>query len=104
MHAVVVGANGLVGSRLAALLLKQGHQVTGFGRGPQRSGSGAYVSVDLSEGTRLQTLLADARPDVIINCSAMTDVDGCEREPEKAYVANVEGVAALCRGAKASGD
>jgi dTDP-4-dehydrorhamnose reductase len=103
MRAVVVGSNGLVGSRLTALLNKQGHQVTGFGRGAQRSGSGAYVSVDLSESARLVSTLSELKPDVVINCSAMTDVDGCEREPEKAYVANVEGVAALCRGARATG-
>ena len=103
MRAVVVGSNGLVGSRLAALLGNQGHDVIGFGRGAQRGGSGAYVSIDLGESARLVAALTDARPDVIINCSAMTDVDGCEREPEKAYVANVEGVAALCRGAKAAG-
>lgn len=105
MHAAVVGANGLVGSRLVALLLAQGHRVTALARGPKRGGPApsAYVSIDLAEGARLVGVLAEARPEVVVNCSAMTDVDGCEREPEKAYVANVEGVAALCRGAKACG-
>lgn len=103
MQAFVVGANGLVGSRLVSLLQKQGHQVTSVGRGARRGGTGTYLSIDLAEGQKLQAAIAEARPEVVINCSAMTDVDGCEREPEKAYVANVEGVAALCRGAKAAG-
>jgi dTDP-4-dehydrorhamnose reductase len=103
MKAVVVGANGLVGSRLVALLHQQGHQVTSVGRGPARGKHTQFLSIDLSEGAKLQAALAEVRPDVVFNCSAMTDVDGCEREPDKAYVANVEGVAALCRGAKAAG-
>ncbi len=31
------------------------------------------------------------RPDVIIHCAAMTDVDECEIQPEKAYLINTDG-------------
>jgi len=41
-------------------------------------------------------------PTVIINCAAMTDVDGCEIEREKAWNANVTLVEHLARASKAT--
>ena len=48
MRVLVTGANGLVGSRLRGSVCQRGHEVTGFGRGPRRFGSGpvAYVTVE----------------------------------------------------------
>lgn len=104
MHALVVGANGLVGSRLVTQLLSQGHRVSAIARGEQRCDArAAYHQADLGEREGLAQLVAAAKADVLVNCAAMTDVDGCEREPDKAYVANVEGVATLCRAARAAG-
>ena len=104
MRAVVTGANGLVGGRLIRLLSSRGHEVIGLGRGHQRTtelGGGKYVSVELGNSETLASALKELRPDVIINCAAMTDVDGCERDPSGAYTANVEGAANLARSARA---
>lgn len=104
MRILVVGANGLVGSRLVAELLAREHRVTGMGRGASRLDPKVpYVSVDLSEAERITKTIEATRPEVIVNCAAMTDVDGCEREPSKAWAANVEGVATLARAARAAG-
>jgi dTDP-4-dehydrorhamnose reductase len=104
MHALVVGANGLVGSRLVATLVKQGHRVSAIGRGPRRLTTTAeYHSVDLADAATLQATITAAQPELILNTAAMTDVDGCEREPEKAFAANVDGVATLARTAKSLG-
>src|SRR5262249_33707939 len=37
------------------------------------------------------------RPDAVIHCGAWTDVDGCEREPARAHLANAEGTAHVAR-------
>ncbi|MCC6337856.1 MAG: SDR family oxidoreductase [Myxococcales bacterium] len=104
MRALVVGANGLVGSRLVAELLRREHRVTAMGRGPVRVTSKVpWVSLDLSEAERVTMTIEVTKPEVIINCAAMTDVDGCEREPAKAWTANVEGVATLSRAARVAG-
>ncbi len=104
MRALVVGANGLVGSRLVAELSGRGHRVTGLGRGASRLGAAVpFVSVDLAQADALATTIEVTRPEVVINCAAMTDVDGCEREPAKAWTANVEGVATLAKAARAAG-
>ncbi len=49
--------------------------------------------------------LADSRPDVMIHCAAMTDVDGCARNPDLAYHVNAFGtqnVALACQKAGAA--
>jgi dTDP-4-dehydrorhamnose reductase len=104
MRALVVGANGLVGSRLVPVLVGAGAQVTALARGPARASwpGVAFISAELGDAQALEAAIASAKPDVIVNCAAMTDVDGCEREPVKAWVANVEGVATLARAARSS--
>lgn len=103
MRVLITGANGLVGSRLVRLMASRGHQVLGLGRGPHRAiaPSGvAYLSVDLADAKQVVQALKEVRPDVVINCAAMTDVDGCERDALGAWTANVEAVATLAKSAR----
>ncbi len=105
MRAIVFGANGLVGRRVVNALSMQGHEVVAIARGERRFAalpSVAFHSVDLSQRPQIETIVHQTKPDVIVNCAAMTDVDGCERDPRAAYSANVEGVANLCRSAKSA--
>jgi dTDP-4-dehydrorhamnose reductase len=101
MRILVTGANGLLGSRLVRVLLSQGHIVLATGRGALRAqfGNAAFESVDLSDRNQLLTSCERFRPEVIVNTAGMTDVDGCERDPQGAYAANVLGVVTLCEGA-----
>lgn len=103
MKIVVTGANGLVGSRLVRRLESAGHQVLAVGRGAQRLPAGAFtwLSADLGDAAALTQGLTQFGAEVIINPAGATDVDGCERDPVGAYVANVEGVATLCKIARA---
>ncbi len=94
MKVVVTGANGLVGSRLCALLARQGHAVTGLSRGPSRIEQ-PYVSVELTDASAVGRALDELRPDAVINPASMTDVDGCERDPAGAFAANCSAVATL---------
>ncbi len=103
MRLLVTGANGLVGSRLVRLLASRGHEVFGLGRGAQRAadfGTAKYVSVELADHDALAQALREIRADVVINCAAMTDVDGCERDASGAWAANVDAVATLARSAR----
>ncbi len=96
----VTGANGLVGTRLCNLLATKGHEVTGLGRGsahPTLRGLKAHLSIDMTDATRLGAALREASPEVVINCAAMTDVDGCERDPSGAWAVNADAVATLAR-------
>jgi dTDP-4-dehydrorhamnose reductase len=99
VNILVTGANGLLGSRLCAQLASRGHAVLGAGRGPLRVAAERwrYAEIDLTRAEAAISLLDHSRPDVIVNCAAMTDVDGCERDPWQAFVANAEVPARLAR-------
>lgn len=104
MRFLVTGSNGLVGSRVCALLEKGGHEVVGLGRGPRRTvGAYRYVECDLTREQDVASAIAAAAPEVIIHPASMTEVDACEREPEQAYAANVTAVEAVARGARKLG-
>lgn len=47
--------------------------------------------LDVADAPRVLRVLQAHKPDVVINCAAWTDVDGCELDQERAYAANARG-------------
>lgn len=45
-------------------------------------------SLDISNRELVRQTLFNEKPDVVINCAAWTDVDGCESDHERAFAAN----------------
>lgn len=86
MRILITGATGQLGSVLCRLLSQDTvipKDLPGF---------------DLSRSGIEQDILA-GRPDVIIHAGAYTDVDGAERDPEKAMVVNAAGTEQVARAA-----
>jgi dTDP-4-dehydrorhamnose reductase len=54
-------------------------------------------SADLKQPDQLAKTLADAKPDVVINCAAYNFVDKAETEPNDAFAVNAWGVRELAR-------
>lgn len=114
MRIAVTGARGLVGSRLCLELWRRGHDVVGLLRAPvptayppevtqSRRRPFEYRPCDLTDAPAVNAILSEARPEVIINPASITDVDLCERSPEKAYANNVQATAELSRAARSGG-
>jgi dTDP-4-dehydrorhamnose reductase len=104
MRFLVTGSNGLVGSRICALLEERGHEVVGLGRGGRRTaGSYRYLPVELTLEADVLTAIESSSPEVIIHPASMTEVDVCEKNPEQAYAANVTATAAVAKGARRVG-
>jgi dTDP-4-dehydrorhamnose reductase len=105
MSTVVLGANGLVGSRIVARLLAEGEEIHAIARGPQRvDGRVSYLSFDLAQDSSpVAELIGRLRPSGVINAAAMTDVDACEGSPEEAWAINAGLVAATARACAAAG-
>jgi dTDP-4-dehydrorhamnose reductase len=101
----ITGANGLLGQKSVALFAK-GWEVLGIDlqQGPSFNlKSVEYRQIDFTEKETLLRSLHELNPDVILNAGAFTNVDGCEREKEAAYSANVGAVQNLveyCSGAR----
>ena len=87
MRILVTGASGLLGKRLAELALRKGHDVISSYRNNVPV-HGKPLAVDLTRSSDVTKAFSEARPDVIINTAAMTDVDKCELDPEAAFSAN----------------
>lgn len=63
----------------------------------QSRGDGASIRGDMVDREASQQILRAIRPDIIINLIGLTDVDGCEKQPHQAFLANTQVVENLAR-------
>lgn len=80
MYIVITGAKGQLGKALEKALTAQGEDIFGID----------LPEFDVSD-PKIVTRLADIRPDLVIHCAAMTDVDGCAQDPDLAFKVNAFG-------------
>ncbi len=81
MRILVTGAAGQVGARVVASLGGH-HEVLGATRD----------ELDLADREQVEQVVAEFAPDAVVNTAAMTNVDACERDPERAFAVNALGV------------
>ena len=80
MRIVITGANGQLGQALQGMLNEQGETVI-----PTDT-----PEFDITQHTIVQKL-AGLNPDLVIHCAAMTNVDGCAKDPDMAFRVNAFG-------------
>lgn len=89
MNVLITGARGMLGTDLARIFEAE-HRVT----------STDIDDMDVRDRNAISNVVADYRPGLIVHLAALTDVDGCEREPEEAFRTNTIGtqnVALVCQ-------
>ncbi|HVT06695.1 MAG TPA: dTDP-4-dehydrorhamnose reductase [Polyangia bacterium] len=91
--ALVLGAGGLVGGALCDQLGRAGWRVVAASR----------AVCDIRDGGALRALCADARPAVVFNAAAYTNVDGAEANPGLARAVNADGAEAVALAAAGAG-
>ena|ERR1039457_6442283 len=79
---LIVGANGMLGQDLTALL---GDRARGVD----------IADIDITSLESTERVVTALRPSVVVNCAAYTDVDGCEANRDLAMKVNGEGVGHL---------
>lgn len=92
MRILVTGAGGMLGQDVCSLLTSE-HEVLATGRRE------LTVPLDITDPRGIDMLFEEFQPDGVIHCAAMTNVDGCERDPVEAYRVNVHGsslIASAC--------
>ena len=75
----MTGAGGLVGG-LIVERAKADHDVRGLAR----------AELDITDPSAVQSAVREFSPHVVLHCAAHTDVDGAERNPERALEVNAE--------------
>jgi dTDP-4-dehydrorhamnose reductase len=81
LRVLVTGAGGLVGRATSDYCATQGDQVLRYDHG----------SLDITNAALVNAIIDEQRPDVVINCAAWTDVDGCEIDHARATAVNSQG-------------
>jgi dTDP-4-dehydrorhamnose reductase len=58
------------------------------------------IDLDITDKEKVFAAISIAKPDFIINCAAITNVDGCEASPELSFKVNADGVKVLAEAAE----
>jgi dTDP-4-dehydrorhamnose reductase len=90
MRIAVVGARGQLGAALVHECAP-GYEIAAF----------THAELDISDEAAVSAAMARAKPDVILNAAAFTNVDAAEDRPIEALNSNAFGVRALARAASA---
>ena len=78
---LIIGAYGLLGSILSNILKKNNYKVLKSGRNER-----SEYRFDATNKSELEKNIFNTRPDFIINLSALTDVDFCEKINRKLFL------------------
>jgi dTDP-4-dehydrorhamnose reductase len=93
MRVFVTGCKGQFGQAIETAL--GDHELTGCD----------LPELDITDRQAISAAIAEFAPEVVIHAAAWTDVDGCARDPEKAYLINsigTQNVALACATGEAS--
>jgi dTDP-4-dehydrorhamnose reductase len=89
--ALVTGACGLLGQHLVKRL-QSGYRVFTVDIAPnifEDYNNVTFIQQDLTESSALRNILFEKYVDIVYNCAAYNDVDGCEDNRDKAYELNI---------------
>lgn len=81
MRILVTGAKGMLGTDLCQIYRDAGHEITPTD----------IQEMDVRNTGLVMQTIGDLQPDVILHLAALTDVDGCERDPDSAFTTNALG-------------
>lgn len=87
---LVTGAGGQLGSVLLGMLARRGAAAVGTAsRNGPRPIVGDVVPIDFADASSISTSLKQLRPQFIVHAAAMTSVNECFHDPDKARRVNV---------------
>lgn len=100
MRILVTGSNGLLGQKLVELISTQPDCyliATAKSKLIPTLTKGEFRHLDITNKAEVDGVISTTKPDVVIHTAAMTQVDQCELEKEKCWLANVTAVEHVVR-------
>lgn len=93
MKIIITGSKGQVGSQIIDIINKGRTEI---GEIPQIIKNSEVIGqssqeLDISDFDKVSKFIRDAKPDIVINAAAYTNVDGCESNEERAFKVNALG-------------
>jgi dTDP-4-dehydrorhamnose reductase len=82
---MVIGAGGMVGHAVVDLCSARGDEVIAH----------THQTLDITDAEAVGAAFKHDAPEVVINCAAWTDVDGCQLDPQRAHEVNARAVETL---------
>jgi dTDP-4-dehydrorhamnose reductase len=89
MRLAITAAAGMLGQDVVGAAQRAGHEVIGFSR----------ADLDITDPVAIDEAIRAARPDVVVNCAAWTDVDAAEQHYADAVAVNAGGAGRVARAA-----
>jgi dTDP-4-dehydrorhamnose reductase len=86
MKIVIIGSGGRLGAALSRAYQKS-HEVVGF----------THARIDLNDLNEVEQVISPLGFDLLINCAALTDVDLCEHQDDRAFRINADAPGLLAR-------
>lgn len=105
MKIVITGSNGQLGTELSVILKNMKSEIGNIDSSYEKAEVFPVDidTLDITDYKAVDKYAADIKPDIIINCAAMTNVDGCETMKETAFKVNAIGVRNLAKAAESVG-
>jgi dTDP-4-dehydrorhamnose reductase len=93
MRVAVLGANGQLGADVVLAFRRAGDEVTTLD----------HAQVEISDESSIVSALSKASAELVVNTTAMHDVEKCELDPARAFAVNAVGMKFVARACAASG-
>jgi dTDP-4-dehydrorhamnose reductase len=94
MKILITGSGGMLGRELCDILSKGADEIAGLDAATFDARHPApknFYNININDPEAIEKVFEKEKPDTVIHTAAWTDVDGCEKDPEKARKINVEG-------------
>ena len=90
---LITGSNGFIGSSLIRYLHTSfKYNVFGISKGLNRVSNLSefhYFDCDITQGEKVKNVFDRVKPDIVIHCAAISQVDVCESDPDLCHEVNV---------------
>jgi len=87
---LILGSTGQLGSDIVLAAREAGIEHLGL----------SHSSLDVTDAAAVLEVFRKTKPSVVINCAALTNVEGCEENPPEAYRVNAAGAKSIAQAAK----